>query len=514
MKLNKDNIWFIIEKVPDANYVMLYPICVDYGKHLKKQGAGDYLRQLLMIVKNGVAELCYVKSEFDKATEFIVSKAIKNISWLEKVNRKTELFAKQYLVFAKSLLNLNSSQLSDRDLIKRLNRLLYFQIRSHGYGQATTWLIDAGEQFFSNYLLTYLKNRIKEKKLSSDLASIFSILTSPLKPSSVEIENQESLKLAQKISKDKVAKRIFNQSNFNELETKLKPRRPNLLNKLKNHHKRWFWLHYNYRGPVLELNYFLQIWQGLIKEGKINQYSKEAEIKFSQLKKAQKKILKQLNLDLKHKKLFTQARYIVWIKGYRKDCMYFSAYVTNQLLKEIARRLFISFNQVEFMSQDEHAKALLKKKFDTKELDQRFKFSVIYGGWDKTQIFSGDKAKAFLKKLKWEKEERKKVDKLIGQPASPGKARGVVKIVETVDDIPKMNKGDIMLSETTYPALVPAMRKAGAIVTNVGGLTCHAAIVSRELKIPCVVGTKIATKVLKDGDRVEVDATRGTVKKL
>jgi len=88
----------------------------------------------------------------------------------------------------------------------------------------------------------------------------------------------------------------------------------------------------------------------------------------------------------------------------------------------------------------------------------------------------------------------------------------VVKIVESVEDIKKMNKGDILLSETTYPALLPAMKIAGAIITNIGGLTCHAAIVSRELGIPCVIGTKIATKVLRDGDLVEVDADKGVVR--
>ena len=61
---------------------------------------------------------------------------------------------------------------------------------------------------------------------------------------------------------------------------------------------------------------------------------------------------------------------------------------------------------------------------------------------------------------------------------------------------------------------MPAIRQASAIVTDEGGLTCHAAIVSREMGIPCVVGTKIATQVLKDGDRVEVDANKGIVRKL
>jgi pyruvate,water dikinase len=66
----------------------------------------------------------------------------------------------------------------------------------------------------------------------------------------------------------------------------------------------------------------------------------------------------------------------------------------------------------------------------------------------------------------------------------------------------------------TRPEYVPLMKKAAGIITDEGGITCHAAIVSRELKIPCVIGTKIATKVLKDGDMVEVDADKGIVKIL
>jgi pyruvate,water dikinase len=64
----------------------------------------------------------------------------------------------------------------------------------------------------------------------------------------------------------------------------------------------------------------------------------------------------------------------------------------------------------------------------------------------------------------------------------------------------------------TNPQMMPLIKDAGAIVTDEGGLTCHAAIISREMKIPCVVGTKVATRVLKDGDLVEVDAEKGVVK--
>jgi len=96
--------------------------------------------------------------------------------------------------------------------------------------------------------------------------------------------------------------------------------------------------------------------------------------------------------------------------------------------------------------------------------------------------------------------------------AYPGYVKGNVKRVDMPEDMGKMEEGDILVSTATTPSIVPAIRKAGAIITDEGGITCHAAIVSREFKIPCVVGTKIATKVLKDGDLVEVDANKGVIK--
>lgn len=101
-----------------------------------------------------------------------------------------------------------------------------------------------------------------------------------------------------------------------------------------------------------------------------------------------------------------------------------------------------------------------------------------------------------------------------GTPAAAGVYKGRVKIIVTKKDFPKMKKGDILVTDMTRPDYLPIMRLAGAIVTDEGGLTCHAAVVSREMGIPCVVGTKIGTQVLHDGQRVEVDADRGVVKIL
>ncbi|MDO5301650.1 MAG: phosphoenolpyruvate synthase [Tissierellia bacterium] len=100
-----------------------------------------------------------------------------------------------------------------------------------------------------------------------------------------------------------------------------------------------------------------------------------------------------------------------------------------------------------------------------------------------------------------------------GLAASPGIGHGKVKKIHDVSEINLIKDGDILVTEMTNPDMVPAMRKAAAVVTDDGGRTCHAAIVSRELGIPCIVGSNDATKVLEDGQMVTVDATRGVVYK-
>jgi len=161
-------------------------------------------------------------------------------------------------------------------------------------------------------------------------------------------------------------------------------------------------------------------------------------------------------------------------------------------------------------------KGLKTGKLDGDKANEFYNFHVCFpndsGGVD---IFSGQEAQEFLdtcvKKDK-KSEQVKNVKEINGVCACPGKAKGVVRIVNRAIDMEKMQYGDILVSLATTPSIVSAMKKAAAIITDEGGLTCHASIVSRELNIPCVIGTKFATQVLQDGRKVEVDATRGVIK--
>jgi phosphoenolpyruvate synthase/pyruvate phosphate dikinase len=152
------------------------------------------------------------------------------------------------------------------------------------------------------------------------------------------------------------------------------------------------------------------------------------------------------------------------------------------------------------------------------KIKDRQKGYVFY----KNEIFTGD-LNDNLEKLGIVLEDKESMisgkaqvtgNEIKGQSASDGKVEGLVKIVSSTKDLAKVKKGDILVAAMTMPKYLPAMKKAAAFVTDEGGLTCHAAIIAREMKKPCVIGTKIATQFLKDGDLVEVDADNGVVRKL
>ena len=183
-----------------------------------------------------------------------------------------------------------------------------------------------------------------------------------------------------------------------------------------------------------------------------------------------------------------------------------------KFFKKIATKYGLSYNQLFMMTLDEFLELLKNDKTpDVDELNQRIKCFCVLASKDGIGHSSGQEAE---KLLEFAEDEVPELDHLEGTPIWQGKETGIVNIVHTMDDIGKMNEGDILVCPMTDPDYLPAIRKAKAIVTNQGGMLCHAAIVARELQIPCVVGTKFATKFLQDGDLVEVNANEGVIKKI
>lgn len=188
----------------------------------------------------------------------------------------------------------------------------------------------------------------------------------------------------------------------------------------------------------------------------------------------------------------------------------------NNLMKEITKRLHISQKQLEHMFDMEIINGLTKEKFDINLINERLKGYAVILNPRGVAIVSGANLKKIVRstKLIAKKKPNSKATNWQGTPANPGKVKGKVKVVLDPSLIGKIKKGNILVTTNTTPAYVVAMKISSAIVTEEGGITSHAAIVSRELGIPCIIGVPDITRILKDGDKVEVDATKGIIRKV
>jgi len=239
------------------------------------------------------------------------------------------------------------------------------------------------------------------------------------------------------------------------------------------------------------------------------QESERIESDIKQLKENQKKAIKKYKLDKKLLKFCEYAQNLPHIRLLRRDCLIESGYNLKRFFDKLKKELPLS--NITLAYYWEIRDLLEGKKLDLNSIEKRketYSFIVI-GNY----FYEYDPKTASEIKKKIES-SLDLTGEIKGQTACMGKITGKVRVLHSAKEINKVKKGDILVTSMTTPDYVPAMEKAAAFVTDEGGLSCHAAIVAREMKKPCVIGTKIATKVLKDDDLVEVDANKGTVKKI
>lgn len=220
-----------------------------------------------------------------------------------------------------------------------------------------------------------------------------------------------------------------------------------------------------------------------------------------------------LKIDPQDKTLIQQIRDIVFLRSQRADFYHNSAGIVQPLVKRIAAKLGVSYDELLYFHPQEVIHALRGKFNIHTDLSNRKQNILIYHAEDGA-VISGDAVVEYLKDRPLLNRKAEEVTELQGRIAYKGIVTGPAKIVMRPEDAAKVNRGDILVTIMTTPNLIAAMEKASAFVTDEGGITCHAAIIAREMKKPCVIGTKSATKVLKDGDLVEVDAMTGIVRIL
>ncbi|MEK7617732.1 MAG: PEP-utilizing enzyme [Patescibacteria group bacterium] len=220
------------------------------------------------------------------------------------------------------------------------------------------------------------------------------------------------------------------------------------------------------------------------------------------------------NLKKAELKQFELLSELTYVKDMRDEYRRRAIYYILPLFNAISLKLAVSRHQLAYFTSQEIIKALnAHRKLEKKTALKRQAGFLIYTEKSNIKVLTSTSKIAKFKKSRLSKNVGEKLE-VKGLVASLGQARGKVKIVLGIKDLKNVKKGDVMIAITTHPDFVPAMHRAAAIVTDEGGLTSHAAIVCRELGTPCIVGTRIATKIFKDGDIVEVNPKDGIIKKI
>lgn len=382
------------------------------------------------------------------------------------------------------------------------------KIQAHDFSHATTReLVTHYQAYFDSmmpfglYVVlpllaeTYMSTVIHaqlEKKFPKKGDTLFNVATDPLKEGSVMEEKLELLRIAREAKKGK-----------------------NISNQIKLHTKKFCWMkNPGYFEEYYDEAHYLHHLKELLAgnpEKEINEmesHQKEKEKKFNELLALTKN---EPTLQL----LIKTANEAVYFRSYRTEIYYSSPTYLTALFKAIAQKLGLKdYRDLLYLYADETIPLLKEGKKAPSELisQRKIAYAIILKGESYTSI-QGKAALELTEKLQL-RGTHEKSEIVHGQSAYMGKVRGIAVVVHDVGELNKVKKGMILVAHATNVNFVPALKLVSGIVTEEGGILSHASIISRELKIPAVIGTKHATKTFKDGEMIEVDAEKGIVRKL
>lgn len=271
--------------------------------------------------------------------------------------------------------------------------------------------------------------------------------------------------------------------------------------KLKEHAEKYFWLYNSYAGPQkLDIKFFKRRMDRLKPQKRAGN---------------KKVIINKLNLNSETRKIIKIIDFTTIWQDERKANILKTIGYFGKIIEEIAKRTKISATRLYYMGVRDmkNIKSLKDIILLKNELKSRMNgvFFLMKDGRE-YHIYGREYEKFIKIKEKTVHKLSEQNKEIHGSIANRGTAIGRVFVCKGISSLNEIQKGDILVTSMTRPEFMSALKKAAAIVTDEGGITCHAAIVSRELNIPCIIGTKVATRVLKSGMLVEVKANHGIVK--
>ncbi len=418
--------------------------------------------------KNKYGEMGYLEEDFRRIWRIIKRKLKINPDYLTEMKKLYDDEFKDYENIFEKIDRINLKNLAEKGLVCYFKTMAEAQIAAIGISH----LVDSIGNAVENEFRKMLYEEISDKK---ELNNYFLELTKPKEPSFLLREERE-LKAIAKLRKNRQA------------------------SALKEHQRKYFWIQNSYAGPKeMTLKDF---------ENKLKMLRRKnpGNIAGSRLKRKFSAELLYLGNIISFS--------TVWQDRRKGNALKSVSYLA-KIIKEIAHRSNITAELLQYLSPKNISQinSFEDLKFLKKELKNRSQGVFFVLDAKNEIVFSGREYKKLMDK-------RKKFitkgfeNEIHGISANKGTAIGKIIVIKDLLSLKKVKLGEILVTSMTRPEFLPALKKVAGIITDEGGLTCHAAIIARELDIPAVIGTKIATKVLKNGMMVELKANHGVVKIL
>lgn len=480
-KTVRNNFWY--RKETPAVFQTFHPFMVGFGmlsKHFK-----HFYETNIVACSNGYGWYYATEADGLKVGKMLYDMFFKNEDLIRQKKEQWGEDLEKLHQNVEKIHRVNLSKLSDNELAAIYNDFL-----AAFYIAWTIPLIyEMNMVYVEQVLAPQLQKRLRLSQVKFNEA--LAVLSAPLESSYVTRERLAFLKLA---------------LNFSEAV-------------LSQHFDKYYWMKSTYRRMGLySKSEIKKLIKGEVKKGKkhIKAEIKNLEELPKELAKKQKTLINKYKISARDQKVFRAMGFYGDWQDKRKEMNIYGNHHLFALLHEISRRLRLEIDLLTCAFPSETQIALLgKAKLKERELKRRYVFNLhVVDGHLRELFLEGDEARGFKEILDAKIEERfKEVKGMVASIGETPRIRGEVKVIFDPygADIPK---GAILVTPMTRPEFTHLIHKAGAIVTDEGGVTSHAAIVSREFGIPCIVGTGTATKLLKDGEMVEVDCESGVVVKL
>lgn len=363
-------------------------------------------------------------------------------------------------------------------------------------------------------LESHLKGALKKKGKSAKFGEYFALLSaSPKKPFATR-EEESLLELTLEIKDNKEFGQMLKKSLDLALERLAEY--PKIKSMLDRHSSAFYWVPFDYAGRTWSRKHFLKTAKEYNETG-FNAKKRLSEMRayFNKLEARQKNLAGEIGIDDAHFNLFRILQEGSYLIDLKKEEFTKCHHHLKSLQEEMARRIGIKWLEACYLTPPELADwCITGRVVQISKIRERMKLCVLFVDGEKIHVFEGERAADFIRKEGLDLKSMSTPLEVKGTCACGGNVTGPAKIVRKAAELSKLEKGDILVTLATTPDFVRGMKIAAAIVTDEGGLTSHAAIVSRELGTPCVVGTKIASKVFKDGEMLEVRASHGIVRKI